>query len=412
MTLAAWVHDPGLAPVWTAARNRLERNGIDPRGVLTVGGLDRSARHAVSGLLGRPVVRDSCRVDLEALDAAARERSGAAGLVDLLERLGGPLRNRPAERSSTAADREAPFSAAREWLASHPRVASQTWVEPWLSGVRRSRLPSAAEPEVAARRLLTALRIAEQLLGAEPPPPVARNELAARVTGDAHALDDGTVLSQLVLRALAAAAGEEPPGSAAGRRALWERHAVSADAVSSTCLVLGLRPTGQSVLARRLCSAADAGDPTHVTGWDLGRGDVAVAARTVVLVCENPRVLQAVAEHRGGSVAVVCTSGMPGLVAVEVLRRLARGGAGLAYHGDFDWPGVAIANRMVAALGCAPWRMGVADYLQAARDDGLPLEGPPVAAVWDRDLSPAMERIGTAVHEEAVLDTLLDALPP
>lgn len=411
MTLAGWVLEPGLSPVWVAARNRLERNGIQPRGFVVVSGLDRGERHAVSGLLGTPVVRDRVRVDLALLDGVVRERGGASGLVDLLERLGGPLRNRQAERSTAAAAREAPFDAARDWLAERPEVASGAWVEPWLAGVRRSGLLARQpDPGSASRLLPTALSVVGELLAADRSSPVARTVLAARVAGDAHALDDGTVLSQLVLRALAEASGDEAPRTAVARRELWERYGVSADTVSSTCLVLGLRPAGDSGLARRLRWASEAGDPQHVTAWDLARGELDVAPGTWVLVCENPRVLEAVAQEHGGAVPVVCTSGMPGLVVLDVLARLRACGATPAYHGDFDWPGIAIANRLVSVAGCTPWRMAAADYL-AAPGDGVPLEGRPVVPVWDAALGEAMEARGTAVHEEAVLDALLAGLP-
>jgi uncharacterized protein (TIGR02679 family) len=406
--LAAWVRDAALKPVWAAARERLERNGIEPRGTLTVRGLDRAGRHAVSGLVGRPVLRETVRLELAVLDDAARERGGAAGLVALLEALGGPLRNRVAERSASAAAREAPHAAAREWLAANPAV-SPPWVEEWLSAVRGSGLLSRLDDaDLAGRRLVQALQVAHRLMTAGTPS--ARNVLAATVTGDAHALDDGTVLSQLVLRALALATGDPLPATTGERRALWERFGVSADTVSSTALVLGLRPVDESAAAARLRAAADAGDPVHVTGWDLARTAVTVSAGTWVLVCENPRVLEAVAQRCGGRVAVACTSGMPGVVAVELLRRLRAGGAELAYHGDFDWPGIAIANRLVAQLGCTPWRMSGSDYLTAVRPDGLPLQGQPVEPSWDAALGAAMREHGVAVHEEAVLDTMLAAL--
>lgn len=408
---APWALDPALSPVWTAARSRLERNGLEPVGTITVDCPDRSVRHAVSGLLGRPVLRDRVRIDLGLLDAVARERAGTAGVVALVEAVGGPLRDRVAERSAAAAARQAPYAALRSWLADHPAVAAQPWVEPWLAGVRRSGLLArVTDSQDAGRALVQAAAVAAGLLGEGDPVPTGRNVLAARVAGDAHALDDGTVLGALVLRALAAAVGEEAPRTAAARRALWERHGVRPDAVSGTCLTLGLRPAGRSALAHRLALAADDGDPVHLTAWDLARADVAVPAGTRVLVCENPRVLEAIAERRGGAVPVVCTSGMPGLVTSDVLRQLRAGGAHLDYHGDFDWPGVAIANRLVATAGCRPWRMSAEDYQAAVRADGPALLGAPVAPEWDPALGEAMRRTGRAVHEEAVLDSLLDHL--
>lgn len=406
--LAQWLREPPLLVVWSAARERLERNGVQPRGTVTVGGLDRVARHAVGGLLGRPVLRESARLDLAELDARLRERSGIGGLVAVLEALGGPLRNRVAERSSQAAAREAPYDAARAWLAARPDVAAEAWVADWLVDVRRSGvLGRRSDGAVVLRQ---ALEVASRCLEGRDAAPLSRTELAARATGDAHALDEGSVVGALVLRALAGAARTPVPTTLTARRGLWEQYGVSADLVSSTALVLGLRPLGSSSVARRLAAAAESGDPVHLTAWDLARGPLTPTAHTWVLVCENPRVLEAFAQRCGGVVPVVCTSGMPGLVALEVLAQLAASGVELAYHGDFDWPGVAIANRLVGTLGALPWRMGAADYLGAARGDGLALEGRPVVPAWDPALGAAMVERGVAVHEEAVLDELVQSV--
>jgi uncharacterized protein (TIGR02679 family) len=77
-------------------------------------------------------------------------------------------------------------------------------------------------------------------------------------------------------------------------------------------------------------------------------------------VCENPRVLEA-AVDRGSTCAAVCTQGQPAVVVLALVRTLAELGATLRYHGDFDWPGLTIANAMVGAHGCRPWRMSVDD---------------------------------------------------
>jgi hypothetical protein len=63
---------------------------------------------------------------------------------------------------------------------------------------------------------------------------------------------------------------------------------------------------------------------------------------------------------------------------------------------------------IVRRHGAVPWRFSSADY-RAARG-GRPLQGSPVAAVWDPDLKAAMLAGGRAVHEEEVLDLLLGDL--
>jgi len=223
--LPEWLLDPALDPVWEAARARLERNGVEPRGTVTLRDLDRAGRHAVSGLIARPVVADRASVDLAHLDAVLRERSGWGGLVAVLERIGGPVRNRAAERSAMARTREHPYAAARCWLRDHPQAAGLPWIEEWFAGVRRSGLLSRLSPPVdPAAVLVCALELSTELTGTTRRPAISRTELAAKATSDAHALDHGRTLAQLVLRALAANADEPPPVSVSGRRALWERY--------------------------------------------------------------------------------------------------------------------------------------------------------------------------------------------
>lgn len=386
--------DAALDRIWEVLRTRLEERGLRAEGRVVLTGLSREERHAASVLVGRPVTSPRLAVDLAALDAALRQRSPIGGLRAVLEAVtGAPLDDRVARRADRASARAAPFLLARELVGDAP------WVEGWLDGVRRSGvLARTGDPVAAVRHAAAAL--------ARLPADVARTELAAAVGGDAHALDEGTAAAALVLRGLAARLGVPPPTTTAQRRAVWERFGVRVDLVSTTCLTLGLRGVGEAPVAARLALAADAGDPVHLTAWDLRR-TVLDTPRTV-LVCENPRVLEAVAERHGGRLAVVCTSGRPALVVLDVLRALA--GADLRYHGDFDWPGVAIANRLVDDVGVRPWRMGAADYLAALRGPRLPLQGVPVEPVWDTELGAAMRHHGVAVHEEAVLDGLLLAV--
>jgi uncharacterized protein (TIGR02679 family) len=387
----SWISDPALTRIWGVLRDRLEARGLRPEGRVVVSLRSREERHAASALIGRPVTAPRLTIDLAELDAALTRRSGVGGLRAVLEATtGGQLRDRAALRAQRAADRAAPFDLARTLMAGVP------WLEEWLDGVRRSGLLTrTGDPALAVRHAAAALH--------RLPAAISRTELATAVGGGAHALDDGTAASALVLRALAAQVGEPAPVSTAQRRALWERFGVRTDMVSTTCLTLGLRAGDGSPAAARLAIAAEAGDPVHLTAWDLRRCTVAVPRS--VLVCENPRVLEAVAEREGGRFAVVCTSGQPALVVLDVLHALR--GAVLRYHGDFDWPGIAIANRLVAEAGVQPWLMGSAEYGAALATARLPLSGEAVEPVWDAELGAAMRQHGVAVHEEAVLEELL-----
>lgn len=93
------------------------------------------------------------------------------------------------------------------------------------------------------------------------------------------------------------------------------------------------------------------------------------------------------------------------------LTQLAKAGARLLYHGDFDWPGLSIANLVIRAFGAQPWRLGSRDYAAYAdKSTGRLLAGTPVAASWDASLAPTMRARGSAIPEEAVAATLLQDL--
>jgi uncharacterized protein (TIGR02679 family) len=260
---------------------------------------------------------------------------------------------------------------------------------------------------VAVDQCCRALRILRERSDGELMDLAALGGLAA---GDAHAFDHGRLAAALVLRAAAAQAGRPAPVTLDQRRDLWEQLGVLLDGVSGTVLVCGLRPPGQGRWSAMMRERADLQLVTHLTSVELTAADGPVSAPGErVAVVENPQVLQA-ALRAGVQVPLVCLSGNPSAAGRTLLRRLVSDGAEVRYHGDFDWPGVAIASR-VLALGAAPWRLSASDYLDGLDALGetavLPLEGVPVATPWDADLAAVMTARGVAVHEEALLGVLL-----
>jgi hypothetical protein len=88
----------------------------------------------------------------------------------------------------------------------------------------------------------------------------------------------------------------------------------------------------------------------------------------VIHACENPQVLQALATA-GVERPVACLSGNPAAAGIVLLARCA-----VRYHGDFDWPGIAIARR-VFGLGAEEALIDqlLADLLLPERAVVLPL---------------------------------------
>jgi uncharacterized protein (TIGR02679 family) len=139
----------------------------------------------------------------------------------------------------------------------------------------------------------------------------------------------------------------------------------------------------------------------------LQRAPALTSPGEVVHACENPQVLQQLAAA-GVDRPLICTSGNPSVAGSLLLDRLT-----VRYHGDFDWPGIAIARRIIAR-GATPWLLGHEDYLEGlARlpaDHRLALTGRPEATPWDERLQSVMIATDVAVHEEAIIDLLLSDL--
>ncbi len=103
---------------------------------------------------------------------------------------------------------------------------------------------------------------------------------------------------------------------------------------------------------------------------------------------------------------LVCTYGQPRAAVNHLLLQLHEAGAELAYHGDFDWAGITIANGIMRRFGAMPWHFDENAYHHAATKGTMALQGKPVTADWDPGLTLAMKDKKIAIPEERVLDIL------
>ncbi len=144
------------------------------------------------------------------------------------------------------------------------------WVTLWLERIWRSgilgRLASGQ-----ARKLVSQATTTLGLILDGPARLWARGELAERVTGTAHGLDDDAILNRLVLRgiSLATTGSAEPPADPIGRRALWEAVGVVSDTVAITVLTYGLRPMGTDWRSALFRDRADHHVESHLTLREL-----------------------------------------------------------------------------------------------------------------------------------------------
>jgi uncharacterized protein (TIGR02679 family) len=395
---------PEYVRLLAAARRSLERTGGDLSSTVTVKHPDDAERKAIIGLVGyRSEGSAQIGVRLADLDGAVREAT-RRGLIELLERIGPPLKDRPADRRRLADGREATVRSAENSFLNE-----RDWYQSWLTEITAdgtlTRLVNAAE----AARVGQAVRVLEVVERRTEPVQLA--ELAAATTGDTKALNHGTTLATLVLRALAIRASVGKPVTTEQRRDLWDAHGVIVDDLASRVLVLNVAADGDG-LGEWLTDAKARGVPFYVTLQQLIAMRVVpmVAAEPVVSVCENPAVLRRAAADLGHrSRPLICTEGQPSTAFHRLANAITANGGRLRYHGDFDWPGIAIANSVIRRHNATPWHLSVADYREAVREDAdhVKLSGPPQPTPWDPALAEAMAATARAVYEESVADPLI-----
>ncbi|HWG22704.1 TIGR02679 family protein [Actinospica sp.] len=420
---------------WLVERVRKRAAEARPlTGTLTLSAATPAQRRAVDTLLGRAPSRgNSLTVRLEEIEAILRT-SGIhpGGLRAAVEELTGPI---PDNKANAHAE-------AQAWRHAHEpldeAVEGNAFLEDWWTRPHtRGAFKRLAGGDAAAARTLASQTAA--VLAALPADGISLPVLAARATGDAHALDADRPVGRLVLAATeqwAYSLSPNPEGlivmpKSEQRRAQWAELGVSLDELSSRVLVLALpgNAAGPGSLGRLLAVAREHGEPLALTLRQINQGtatseqasnsereaantepDPFGVGRGEVFVCENPAVLEAAARQLGPACPpLLCVEGHLSAAARALLRALRERGARFRYHGDFDWGGVRIANSVFTLIDAAPWRYTFRDYLEAVdREQGAPLNtGEPCDASWDPHLRAAISARAVRVEEEHVLTELL-----
>lgn len=363
-------------------------------------------------LLGRrPSSARGLSVSLVDVDAVLRRsRAHEGGLAGAVETLSGPVVVRS----------EAEGAERRAWAEAFAPLeslgAERAVLRPWIDQLRSTgvakRLAAGSVPQ--GTELLHATCRVLRALPCEPVETLAG--FSARVLGRAHGLDPGTPLATVCVggaRALAGLAPPEPDESVSeARREAWAAVGVLCDELSSVVLTVGL-PGDGSATGAILRPAGAVGEPVWLTLRQLVRTPPEWTGLANVLVVENPSVIALAADRFASRCPpMISTHGQPRAAAMVLLRSLAAAGVRLRHHGDFDWPGLAIANLLHRRLPVEAWQFDATAYRAAVRahPHTARLSGTPVVASWDPDLTEAMREIGRQIEEELVASGVLDAL--
>jgi len=340
-------------------------------------------------------------VDLAALEAGLVRLGIGNDLAAALAALGHDVSDEPARRRAERAERREARHVARAIAADW----AEPWAREWIDEVIRAGVLRGLRAE-QARDVLHCVQKVLDYLGQDRPAPISRVDLAARLLGSAHALDNGTRLEAAVARALVFKLGPTD------YRDLWAQAGVHLDLTSAPALTWRLPLSNDCGLARLAATALDGGIPLHLSRFSLETYPAVVPRGSRILVVENPRIVEAAAQMRAAT-PVVSTNGRPSSTVLLLLAQLREAGAELPYHGDFDAAGLAICESLTRQ-GVVPWRMTTADYLAAlatADDQGAILPHDlhaPGPTPWDPTLQPTFDQERRIVHQERLLPGLIE----
>lgn len=417
----------------------ISTDALELSGIISLRDPSAEQRRAVTALIGKPKRQSGAlRVDLAVVERVLRQGPWPSGLIDAVETLRGPIIDPRIEREREAA----------EWgLVAHglDACAEQLpglteWWEAWCTGggLKRStaaearRLSVETSPALGEKLVRELAAVLTELPAAGEPLAV----FAGRVLGDAHGLDRDRPLGRLAVAAVQAVflAGDRTAATGidadrASARDAWSAVGVVMSSVASTVLCLGAPGAeGGSGLARATSTVLEAmraaRAPVVLTLDQVrSRGAAVLPQEGVVHVCENPTIVEVVAErwsqmeaeHSAGGTreagvlpVLVCVSGQPSRAAIELIQLLTSGGAECRYHGDFDWAGLRIATVLGEQVPWTPWRYRADDYLEAVKSvsSALRLRGVAAESGWDPWLAQEMSEHALAFEEETVAEQL------
>jgi uncharacterized protein (TIGR02679 family) len=339
------------------------------------------------------------------LEAVLRRSGAAPDLRSAVAALRGPLRDLRAEKEGAVAAWQVVFRERAE-------EAKSPGLEDWLERLRKSGLLkrlAGGDVDRGAELLDQAMSILSRL----PAKGISLSRLAAGTLGDAHGLDQGRPVATLVQRGIVAGQNLTEDQTPEGVREIWATAGVLVGGgLSSTVLALNLPVLAEGTTGRALALFSASAEPVWLTLRQLLREPpVFSCTGLTVFICENPGVIFEAAEELGTACPpLVCGNGQRNAAVMTLLRQLASSGARLVYQGDFDWPGVTIANGIMELLPVQSWRFDHKTYLENAGRSGKILTGTPVEARWDPELAAVMGAVGKAVEEEQLLDQLLTDL--
>jgi uncharacterized protein (TIGR02679 family) len=175
---------------------------------------------------------------------------------------------------------------------------------------------------------------------------------ASQITKDPHAFDMNRDGGRLLLYALVSYYQLDYPKNAEAQMELLYQVGLIYDEVSNYTIGRGIRAFVGDKIQLGWAGFAEAGEPLHVSLWNIGMIDRVSCVKSRVFVFENPTVFSEIAgilEDRPGS--LICSAGNVKVATLLLLDKIVKGGSEIYYSGDFDPEGLIIADKLKKRYG-------------------------------------------------------------
>lgn len=409
---------PEYRRIFEEMRRKWESLGRTAGKVTLEKGTDREKK-ALERLLGKVQEKEKLTFSLPEFERALGEtRYGGVSLKELLEEYFGEPMVGNRERKQRKKDREQEFwdeleRQVRGAKAKEQEAGRDIWADQALSWIKEMReqknqgyavvMREYQKSEESARErireVVRYLRICRCLRGWEPPDfgetMVGNREkkeqdrqalaqgyercgregirlavLAAKATGNPHALDRQNTTGILLSYVLCRSDGGQFPENARKWKELYEKNGIVVDELSSTVAAFGihlmtdegLHPAYEGFGLKREPCIISLANLVHVKG--------AFGESENIYVVENEMVFSELTQRLSGyPVTLLCTSGQPRTAVYRLMELLCEGSekTALWYAGDMDPEGLDIAQRICDSFPGRVhiWRMGEEDYEKA-----------------------------------------------
>ena len=175
---------------------------------------------------------------------------------------------------------------------------------------------------------------------------------ASQITKDPHAFDMNRDGGRLLLYALASYYQLDYPKNAQAQMELLYRAGLIYDEVSNYTIGRGIRAFVGDKIHLGWVGFAEAGEPLHISLWNISKIDRVSCFKKRIFVFENPTVFSEIAgilEDRPGS--LICSTGNVKVATLLLLDKIVQGGGEIYYSGDFDPEGLLIADKLKKRYG-------------------------------------------------------------